>query len=262
MKEKKKKLPYIILIFAVIFLMLPFIATLVYSFTVGWTSLIPSDWTLKYWVQALTEPEIWPAIGRGLLISIPPILICNVVVILALYTAVIHYEWMEKIIQTICMIPNSLKGIIIAIPVLSLYAGSPSILGNRMVMLVCIYCISILPFVYQGIRNNLHGINVKQLIEAAEILGAGKLYAFCRIILPNMMAGILVSSLISLSSIFGDFTILRIIVGNRYETIQMLLYNSRLIVLQYQCVIVVITFVVTWILSQIIFKLQNRKKKR
>ena len=262
MKEKKKKLPYIILIFAVIFLMLPFIATLVYSFTVGWTSLIPSDWTLKYWVQALTEPEIWPAIGRGLLISIPPILICNVVVILALYTAVIHYEWMEKIIQTICMIPNSLKGIIIAIPVLSLYAGSPSILGDRMVMLVCIYCISILPFVYQGIRNNLHGINVKQLIEAAEILGAGKLYAFCRIILPNMMAGILVSSLISLSSIFGDFTILRIIVGNRYETIQMLLYNSRLIILQYQCVIVVITFVVTWILSQIIFKLQNRKKKR
>lgn len=262
MKEKKKKLPYIILIFAVIFLMLPFIATLVYSFTVGWTSLIPSDWTLKYWVQALTEPEIWPAIGRGLLISIPPILICNVVVILALYTAVIHYEWMEKIIQTICMIPNLLKGIIIAIPVLSLYAGSPSILGDRMVMLVCIYCISILPFVYQGIRNNLHGINVKQLIEAAEILGAGKLYAFCRIILPNMMAGILVSSLISLSSIFGDFTILKIIVGNRYETIQMLLYNSRLIVLQYQCVIVVITFVVTWILSQIIFKLQNRKKKR
>ena len=262
MKEKKKKLPYIILIFAVIFLMLPFIATLVYSFTVGWTSLIPSDWTLKYWVQALTEPEIWPAIGRGLLISIPPILICNVVVILALYTAVIHYEWMEKIIQTICMIPNSLKGIIIAFPVLSLYAGSPSILGDRMVMLVCIYCISILPFVYQGIRNNLHGINVKQLIEAAEILGAGKLYAFCRIILPNMMAGILVSSLISLSSIFGDFTILKIIVGNRYETIQMLLYNSRLIVLQYQCVIVVITFVVTWILSQIIFKLQNRKKKR
>ena len=169
---------------------------------------------------------------------------------------------MEKIIQTICMIPNSLKGIIIAIPVLSLYAGSPSILGDRMVMLVCIYCISTLPFVYQGIRNNLHGINVKQLIEAAEILGAGKLYAFCRIILPNMMAGILVSSLISLSSIFGDFTILKIIVGNRYETIQMLLYNSRLIVLQYQCVIVVITFVVTWILSQIIFKLQNRKKKR
>lgn len=260
MRRKKKKLPYVILAAAVVFLLVPFVATLVYSFTVGWTKLIPSGWTMKYWKQAFTEPEIWPAILRGVLISIPPILICNIVVILALYTSVVYYPQMEKFIQAICMIPNSLKGVIIAIPVLSLYAGTPTIFSNRMVMLVCIYCISILPFAYQGIRNNLRGINVNQLLEAAEILGAGKLYAFCRIILPNMLSGILVSSLISLSIVFGDFTIIKIIVGNRYETIQMLLYNSRLIVLQYQCVIVIIMFTATWLISQVVFKLQNRKK--
>lgn len=260
MTRKKKKLPYVILILAVIFLMVPFVATLVYSFTVGWTKLLPSGWTLKYWIQAFTEPDIWPAIGRGVLISLPPILICNIVVILALYAAVVYYPQLEKVIQAVCMLPNSLKGVVIAIPVLSLYAGTNTIFSNRMVMLVCIYCISILPFVYQGIRNNLHGINVRQLLEAAEILGAGKLYAFCRIILPSMLSGILVSSLLSLSAVFGDFTILKIIVGNRYETIQMLLYNSRLIVLQYQCVIVIIMFVATWLISQVVFKLQNRKK--
>lgn len=262
MKRKKKVLPYVILIIAVIFLMTPFVATLAYSFSIGWTGLVPYDWSTKYWVQALSDPNLLPSIGRGLLISIPPIVICNVVVVLALYTAVVHYEWTEKIIQAVCMVPNALKGVIIAIPVLSLYAGSDSIFGNRMVMLICIYCISILPFVYQGIRNNLHGINVKQLIEAAEILGAGKLYAFIRIIMPNMLAGLLVSSLISLAAIFGDFAILKIIVGTRYETIQMVLYNSRMIVLQYQCVIVIITFAATWILSQIVFKLQNGKKKK
>ena len=110
-----------------------------------------------------------------------------------------------------------------------------------------------------GIRNNLRGINVRQILEAAEILGAGKLYAFCRIIMPSMLSGILVSSLVSLSAVFGDFTILKIIVGNRYETIQMLLYNSRLIVMQYQCVIVIIMFTATWLISSVVFKLQNRK---
>ena len=129
-----------------------------------------------------------------------------------------------------------------------------------MVMLVCIYSISILPFVYQGIRNNLHGINVRQLLEAAEILGAGKLYAFIRIILPNMLSGILVSSLLALSIVFGDFAIIKIIAGNKFETIQMLLYNSRLIVLQYQCVIVIIMFTATLIISQIVFKLKKKKK--
>ena len=43
-----------------------------------------------------------------------------------------------------------------------------------------------------------------------------------------------------------------------YQTLTFIDMSISLI----QCVIVVITFVVTWILSQIIFKLQNRKKKR
>lgn len=260
--KKKKTFPYIVLTLTGIFLLLPFVATLIYSFTVGWTRLLPAGWTLKYWVQAFSEPELWPAILKGVLISIPPIIICNIVVILALYTSVVYYPKLEKYIQAICMVPNSLKGVIIAIPVLALYAGTPTILSRRMVMLVCIYSISILPFVYQGIRNNLHGINVRQLLEAAEILGAGRLYAFIRIILPNMLSGILVSSLLALSTVFGDFAIIKIIAGNKYETVQMLLYNSRLIVLQYQCVIVIIMFTATLIISQTVFKFQNKKRVR
>ena len=166
---------------------------------------------------------------------------------------------LELLRTAMAEIPSDYSLMLEAAGVLSLYAGKGGFFSNRMVMLICIYCISILPFVYQGIRNNLHGINVRQLLEAAEILGAGKLYAFCRIILPSMLSGILVSSLVSLSTVFGDFTILKIIVGNRYETIQMLLYNSRLIVLQYQCVIVIIMFTATWLLSSLVFKLQNRK---
>lgn len=258
--KRKKTFPYVVLALTSIFLLIPFIATLVYSFTVGWTKLLPAGWTLKYWGQAFTEPNLWPAILRGVLISIPPILICNVVVILALYTSVVYYPKLEKYIQAICMVPNSLKGVIIAIPVLALYAGTPTIFSNRMVMLVCIYSISILPFVYQGIRNNLHGINVTQLLEAAEILGAGKLYAFVRIVLPSMLSGILVSSLLALSTVFGDFAIIKIIAGNKFETVQMLLYNSRLIVLQYQCVIVIIMFTATLIISQTVFKFQNKKR--
>ncbi len=259
--KRKKTFPYVVLTLTCIFLLIPFAATLIYSFTVGWTKLLPSGWTLKYWRQAFTEPDLWPAIFRGVLISIPPIIICNVVVILALYTAVVYYPKLEKYIQAICMVPNSLKGVTIAIPVLALYAGTPTIFSNRMVMLVCIYSISILPFVYQGIRNNLHGINVTQLLEAAEILGAGKLYAFGRIILPSMLSGILVSSLLALSTVFGDFAIIKIIAGNKYQTIQMLLYNSRLIVLQYQCVIVIIMFTATLIISQTVFTFQNKKKR-
>ena len=53
--KRRKKLPYVIIILACIFLLIPFAATLVYSFTIGWTKLFPAGWTFKYWIQAFTN---------------------------------------------------------------------------------------------------------------------------------------------------------------------------------------------------------------
>ena len=66
-------------------------------------------------------------------------------------------------------------------------------------MLVCIYCVVILPYIYRGIRNNLYAVNVKQLLEAAELLGANGLYVIFRVVVPNMLSGILVSALLALA---------------------------------------------------------------
>ena len=35
-----------------------------------------------------------------------------------------------------------------------------------------------LPFMYQGVRNSLESVQTKRLMEAAEILGANKFFAF------------------------------------------------------------------------------------
>ena len=45
--KRKKTFPYVVLTLTCIFLLIPFLATLVYSFTVGWTKLLPAGWTLK-----------------------------------------------------------------------------------------------------------------------------------------------------------------------------------------------------------------------
>lgn len=258
---KKHVVPNIVLILIGIFMLVPFVVLVIYSVVKSWTKLLPSGFTLNYWIGILSEGKVLPAVARGLLISVVPVVVTNLIVILALYSAIVYNDKLDNIIQTICMIPNTLKGVIIAIPVLSLYAGSPTIFGNRIVMLSSVYCICILPFVYQGIRNNLHAINVKQLLEAAEILGCSRLRAFFKIIVPNMLSGILVSSLLSISCIFGDFAIIKIIAGNKYTTGQTMLFTNRQMLLQKQCVIIVLMFLVTLILSNVSFALQNRKNE-
>ena len=260
--KRTKILPYIVLAAACVFLLLPLVVTGIYSFSKNWDYLLPSEFTLEYYQEVFADRRFVPALLRGILISIPVIIISNTVVILALYTAVAYNPKLEKYIQAICMIPNILKGIILAIPVLALYAGKGGLLGDRIIMLTFVYCVVVLPYAYSSIRNNLHGINVKQLLEAAQILGADQLYAFIRIIVPNMITGIMVSSLLSMSIIFGDFAIVKIIAGSKFITAQQLLYNNRTLQIQYQSAIVLIMSIVTLVISSIAFAYQNRMNRR
>lgn len=133
--------------------------------------------------------------------------------------------------------------------------------SNRLVMLVCIYCVSILPYVYRGIRNNLYAINVRQILEAAELLGAGGLYTFFRIIVPNMLSGILVSALLSLGSIFTDYAVIKIIAGSRYITAQAQLYEiNKTIGGPIASAVVIVMFTTTLLIAVASYKLQNKSE--
>ena len=262
MKKTSQILSRLVIILAVLFLVGPLVILGIYSFSTAWSGISPSGFTLDYYHQVLENPRFWPSVIRGLVISIVPIFISGVTVLLALYSTLFYFPKLESVIQSICMIPHTLKGVILAISVLALYAGTGPILGNRIVMLTFVYSIIILPFVYQGVRNNLRAIPIRQLVEAAEILGASRLHAFFRIVIPNVLNGIVVSSLLGMSMIFGDFAVVKIIAGSQFITVQQMLYNVRNQSGQYSSSIVLITFIITLIISVVAFALQSRNKQK
>ena len=135
---------------------------MVYSFVGEWTSILPTGWTTQYYADLFKDGKLLMGALRGLAISMLPILISGSVVILALYYALLYNPRVERIIQTLCKAPYTIQGIILATSALSLYAGLPGPLGNRLVLLTCVYCIGILPFIYQGIRNGLRTVNLHQ----------------------------------------------------------------------------------------------------
>lgn len=138
---------YLVLIVVAFLLLAPIVATLIYSFTTSWVRVLPSGWTLKYWHELITEkPVFWQSIVRSFIISVIPILITILIIIMAMYVVVLYVPALDTVIQSICMIPFTLRGVILAIAVLGLYAGKGILFSNRLVMLVCIYCVSILPY--------------------------------------------------------------------------------------------------------------------
>lgn len=258
----KKILPRLFLLVIGLYLFLPLFATGIYAFSKSWTSLLPSGFTLKFFLHIFADSQLKDAFLRSIVVSILPVSLTVFVVLLAVYTCMIYEPRLEKYVQIVCMMPYTLQGIILAVSVLSFYSGKRGFLSDRMVMLIGIYCICILPFIYQGIRNALNTIPVHALLEAAELLGSNKLFAFFRIIVPSMLSGIVITAMVSMGIIFGDYVVIKMIASSQFTTLMILLNNSRTKAGQETSAMVILIFATTLLLSFTAFWLKNRESKR
>ncbi|MEE8827473.1 MAG: ABC transporter permease subunit [Eubacteriales bacterium] len=226
MKSGNSPATVIVIWLIMIYLLIPLAACVIYSLFSDWTGVVPHGFTLSAYAELFRNGAFWSALLETLLLCIPPILITILVVLLAMYAVVVYFPKLEKYIQIICMIPYTLQGVILSVSILSLYVGSDSILSNRLLMLMGAYCIIILPYMYQGIRNSMRAIDMKTLLEAAEMLGYSRLVAFFRVVVPNMMHGIIVSALLAVGIIFGDYVLIRNLSGSTVTNVQIYMYQA------------------------------------
>jgi putative spermidine/putrescine transport system permease protein len=260
--KKRKLYSQTFIILLIIYLIIPFILTLIYSLFTEWNSILPTGFTLRNYEYLFSDPEFWASIGRTLIICIVSVSISVVILLLTMFVVVIELPALGKYVQFVCMIPYALQGVILSISIISLYSGTDTIFSNRIFMLFGAYSILVLPYIYQGVRNNLNSINTNMLISAARVLGSSQITAFFKIIVPNILPGIFVSALLGISIIFGDFVLANNIAGNNYQNIQVYLFTKMSISSGYASGIVVVIFTVVFILTGSLLLIQNKQQER
>ena len=135
-KKKRNVGSKIAIVVIIAYLLLPLIMTLIYSLFQEWIDVMPTGFTLGAYAELFTDPLFWQAVGRTVIISIVPIVLCTVFVLLAMYVVVVYHPEWDKMIQILCTIPYAIQGVILPICVLSLYSSAPEPFGDRMFMLV------------------------------------------------------------------------------------------------------------------------------
>lgn len=257
-----KKNPIALMIMGLIsfVLLLPLVLTFFYSIFSEWNSLKPTGFTLSYYAQLFTDQRFLSSLGRTVLISIFPIVITAIIILLAMFVVMVYLPQLEKYMQMLCMIPYTLQGVILGTSILGLYSGVDGFLGDRKVMLIAAYCIVILPYMYQGIRNSLEAVDATNLLEAAQMLGVTKFYGFFRIIVPNILSGITISSMLSMAIIFGDFAIVNVLAGSYYETTQVYLQKKLFESGQISSATIIVLFIVTLLISLGVFLMKKKDK--
>ena len=260
MAKRTRVYANIVMTLVIVWLLIPLLATVIYSLFEDWTGIIPQGFTLKNYNAIFSDQAFVKAMYQTVIICIVPILITIVVILLALFTVTVYFPRLEKYVQILCMIPYTIQGVILSVSILILYARSDSFLNGRMIMLMGAYCIIILPHIYNGIRNGMRAINMKMLLEAAEMLGDSKLKAFFRVIVPNIITGITVSSLLAVGLLFGDYVIIRNLSSTDVNNMQKFLYQSMKRSSTEASAVFVVIIMITFAITAVVLTLQGRSR--
>ena len=241
-----------------IWLILPLAATIIYSLFEDWTGIVPKGFTLDNYRKIFSDPAFLTAMYQTVLVCAVPIVITIVVVLFALFAVTVYFPKLEKYVQILCMIPYTIQGVILSVSILILYAKNGTLLGDRMLMLFGAYCIIILPHIYNGIRNGMRSVNMTMLLDAAEMLGESKIRAFFKVIVPNIITGITVSSLLAVSLLFGDYVIIRNLSSTNVNNMQKFLYQAMKRSSTEASAVFVVIMMITFLITALVLTLQNR----
>ncbi|WPK12638.1 ABC transporter permease subunit [Lysinibacillus louembei] len=221
---KKRSFTDLFFLLFVVYIVLPVAATMLYAFADKWNkTILPEGLTLKWVMTLFQDPAFIQAFGRSVLLAGGAVIVALFVIVPAIFVIVLYFPKYEKWIQATVVMVYSFPGIILAVGLIRVYSK----FGISMILVVLgAYVIGILPYIYQGTRNSLRNVDARQLLDAAQLLGASKMQAFTRILLPTVYPGLFAGALLSFSVLFGEFVLINLVVGSRFETVQIYLMKK------------------------------------
>lgn len=209
-------------------MLVPIIATLVYSLSSRWgATILPDGFTLDWYLKLLSDARFVEAFGRSLLVCVAALALSTLLILPAIFVVFYYFPKLDRVMNLLILLPFAVPPVVSSVGLLQLYADSAvPIVGTPWILIGTYFTIA-LPFMYRALANSFSAIHLRDLMDAAHLLGASTIQAFLQIVLPNVRKGLMASLFLSFSFLLGEFVFANILVGTRYETLQIYLYNMR-----------------------------------
>lgn len=228
MGKKGNRKHYIITIVILILLSVPVAGTMLYSISSSWgATILPDGFTGKWFAALVTDSRFIASLERSLAIGVISLILSMVIVIPSIIIAAYYFPKILKVIEFLSLIPFMVPAVVLAVGLLKVYSGlNFNILGVPVIIIGAYFSVAF-PFLYRGIKNSLDALHLKSLVETVNILGGTNFQAFRYVILPNLKKGIMSSGILSLAILLGEFMYANLLIGGRFETLQVYLYNMK-----------------------------------
>ena len=260
LKQSSKRYHSIFVYFVVFIMLLPLLGTLLYALSTSWmATILPQGLTFKWFIELWTDSRFYAALFRSFIVCFSATIITIVLVIPVLFLAYYKVPKLKKLMEIFVLLPFAFPTIVASIGLIQIYSGSIFLIGTPYI-LIGSYIGIIFPFIYRINANAIEGLKLNELISSAHLLGASTFKAFILVIVPSLKKSISIGAVLSFSFLLGEFLLANLLVGTRYETIQVYLFNMRNYSGHFTSAIVISYFIITFVLAYLINKLSKEAK--
>lgn len=262
MKEKKKILSKIFMVLLMIFFYAPIIYIIIFSFN-GSRSLTHLDgFSLRWYEKMFNDKTMMESVVYTIVIAVLSTAISTVVGTITSIGLSKSRPILKKTVEQVNNFPIMNPEIVTAIGLLMFFSALGVKKGFTTLLLAHVmFCT---PYVMLSVTPKLRSLD-PNLADAAMDLGATPWQALLKVIVPQIMPGIISGALIAFTMSFDDFIISYFVTGNGVSNISILVYtmskrvNPSINALS-TLVILIITAVL--IIVNIIPIIKEKKEKR
>ena len=198
---------YTFLIF--LFLYAPIFVLIAFSFNDSKSRSVWAGFTFKWYNQLFKNQEILNALSNTLIIALVSTLLATILGTVAAVGINLSKKWTRKIVMNVTNIPMANPEIVTGVSLMLLFAfinRSFGVLKPGITTLILAHTTFCLPYVVLSVMPKLRQMD-PNLYEAAQDLGCNPLKAFFKVVLPEIIPGIVTGMMMSFTMSVDDFVI-------------------------------------------------------
>jgi spermidine/putrescine transport system permease protein len=205
-----------------LFLYVPMLILIVYSFNDSLYSLGWKGFTLSWYRSLLADSSLWEVALNSLAVATLSATLTTMVGTLGAVSLYRNRFFGRKLLHALVYILIMTPDIVMGISLLILFVSLNLPLGFQTLLLSHVtFCI---PFVVVTVYSRMSGFD-PNIIEAAKDLGAGEFETFRLVILPLLMPAVLAGWLLSFTLSMDDVIISFFVTGPGFEILPLKIYS-------------------------------------
>lgn len=262
-RKKKRIFGACIMGFLVAFFYAPILYMIIYSFNDSRSLTKFSGFSLQWYEKMFNDSTMMESLFYTIAIAVLATVISTFVGTITAIGLSKSKRFLKNLVEQINQIPIMNPEIVTAIGLLMFFSAIHVKKGFMTLLLAHImFCV---PYVILSIMPKLRSLN-PNLMEAAMDLGATPWQALTKVVVPQIMPGIISGALIAFTMSFDDFIISYFVTGNGVSNISITVYTmSKRVnpsINALSTLIIVILTVVLVIMNVVPAMVERSKKKR